>query len=102
MPPPATSAASEAREASPGVWVQDCDPPPGCPDDGLTPDRCVADPAPFSVTFLDGEAVAISVDRAAVDALGLGDGTWWTAWSDGVSCERVVATFEGTDPAVTP
>lgn len=69
---------------------------------GLAADRCVADPGPFSVTFLDGEAVAISVDRAAVDALGLAEGTWWTAWSDGISCERVVASFEGTAPGVTP
>jgi hypothetical protein len=46
--------------------------------------------------------VAISVDRAAVDALGLAEGTWWTAWSDGISCERVVASFEATAPGVTP
>jgi hypothetical protein len=25
--------------------------------------------------------------------LGLADGVWWTAWSDGISCARVVAVF---------
>ncbi len=84
------------------MWVQNCERPPACPDDGLDPARCVGDPTPFHPTLLDDVAVAISVDLDAVEALGLAPGPWWTAWSDGVSCERVVATFQVQDPAVTP
>jgi hypothetical protein len=56
----------------------------------------VLDPAPFVATFVEDQVVAISVDADAVAALGLLPGSWWTAWSDGASCDRVVATFEVT------
>jgi hypothetical protein len=51
---------------------------------------------------LDGEVVSVTVDEATVSALGLAPGAWWAAWSDGVSCERVVATFVVAEPEVTP
>ncbi len=73
--------------------MQDCEPPPGCPDDGFDPARCVDVPDPFTATLVDGEAVAIAVDDDLVAALGLAEGAWWTAWSDGASCARVVASF---------
>ncbi len=78
------------------MWEQDCAPAPGCPADGLDPAWCVLDPAPFVATFVEDQVVAISVDADAVAALGLLPGSWWTAWSDGASCDRVVATFEVT------
>jgi hypothetical protein len=59
---------------------------------------CVTDPTPFAVTLLDGEAVAISVDDEAVAALGLAPGDYWTAWSDGITCDRIVARFAVVAP----
>lgn len=50
---------------------------------------------------MEEEVVSVTVDEAAIAALGLSPGTWWTAWSDGVSCERAVATFVVADE-VTP
>lgn len=83
-----------------GVWEQDCEPPPGCPTHGLEPAFCLLDPTPFTPTDVDGEVVAISVDADVLAALALPPGPWWTAWSDGVTCERVVAMFPVA--AVTP
>ncbi len=103
LPPPQGSLDDLARVAPLGEWVQDCDLPPGCDDGGLPADRCVADPAPFTVTLLDGEVVSLTVDLAIAASLGLADGTWWTAWSDGVSCARVTTSFELGEPGeVTP
>ncbi len=82
------------------MWEQDCDPPPGCDPGELTEDWCTLDPAPFSPIFADGEVIGVTVDQAVVGGMGLPPGTWWTAWSDGISCERVVATFTIDPPVI--
>jgi len=101
--PPALPAGSLERvEVPDSAWSQGCTSPPGCPDAGLDASRCLTDPSPFTPTVLDGEVVSVTVDEATVSALGLAPGAWWAAWSDGVSCERVVATFVVAEPEVTP
>lgn len=86
--------------SAPGVWEQDCEPPPGCDPGTLAADRCTLEASPFAPIFADGEVIGVTVDQAAAEALGFTAGTWWTAWSDGIQCERVVATF--TIEEVTP
>ena len=100
MPPPASREAALERVSAPGVWEQDCDAPPGCDPGTLPADRCTLETAPFEPIFADGEVIGVTVDQGAAEALGFAAGTWWTAWSDGISCERVVATF--TIEEVTP
>lgn len=74
--------------------------PPGCDPGTLSADLCTLESTPFVPTFADGEVVGVAVDLEAALALGFAPGTWWTAFSDGISCERVVASF--TIDAVTP
>lgn len=101
LPPPTNPPGGLSRTAPAGTWEQDCGRPPGCPDDGLDPAWCLTDPSPFRPTWMEEEVVSVTVDEAAIAALGLSPGTWWTAWSDGVSCERAVAMFVVADE-VTP
>lgn len=67
--------------------------------DAYPVDRCLLDPEPFAPVVVDGEVVAASVDLDAALALGLADGQWWTAWSDGISCDRVTVSFVLGDAA---
>lgn len=103
--PEAGSAVAFERISAPGVWEQECEAAPGCAPGDLPMDRCTLEASPFAPVFADGEVIAVTVDPTAAAALGFAPGTWWTAWSDGISCERVVATFTVEEPqlaAVTP
>jgi hypothetical protein len=89
-----------AARLTAGTLVQGCVAPEGCPAEALDPARCVPDPLPFTATELEGEVVAISVDDGAVAALALAPGEYWTAFGDGISCDRLVVTFTvpGSEP----